>query len=208
MKGIYIVILSLGVVLIGCTKKQAMNLPIAPKVMGPLPEIPNTTVSKSALHYDPQTSLWTWNEQLFSGYAVRFHPDSTLQEKIGLLNGRKQNQAIQWYPDGAYKQMATYDQGKLHGEKKLWSPEPNHILLAHLHYHTGKAHGEQKKWYPSGELFKKLTLNMGREEGIQQAYRKNGALFANYEARDGRIFGLKRAALCYGLEDEKIQSDQ
>ena len=48
---------------------------------------------------------------------------------------------------------------------------------------------------------------MGKEEGIQQAFRKNGDLFANYEAREGRIFGLKKAALCFGLEDEKIQNE-
>ncbi len=26
----------------------------------------------------------------------------------------------------------------------------------------------------------------------------------NYEAKNGRIFGLKRADLCYALNDEKI----
>lgn len=46
---------------------------------------------------------------------------------------------------------------------------------------------------------------MGMEEGIQQTFRKNGALYANYEAKEGRIFGLKKAALCYGLEDQSIQ---
>ena len=48
---------------------------------------------------------------------------------------------------------------------------------------------------------------MGKEEGIQQAFRKNGDLFANYEAKEGRIFGLKKAALCFGLEDENIQNE-
>jgi antitoxin component YwqK of YwqJK toxin-antitoxin module len=72
----------------------------------------------------------------------------------------------------------------------------------------GKAHGEQKQWYPTGELYKKLNMNMGKEEGIQQAFRKNGDLYANYEAKEGRIFGLKKAALCYGLEDENIKYEK
>lgn len=46
---------------------------------------------------------------------------------------------------------------------------------------------------------------MGKEEGLQQAFRENGVLFANYEAKDGRVFGLKKAKLCFGLEDESIQ---
>jgi antitoxin component YwqK of YwqJK toxin-antitoxin module len=87
----------------------------------------------------------------------------------------------------------------------MWSPDSSHVLLSHLNYVAGKVHGEQKKWYPTGELFKKLHLNMGKEEGLQQAFRKNGVLFANYEAKKGRVFGLKKAVLCFGLEDEKIQ---
>jgi len=128
---------------------------------------------------------------------------------IGILGGKKQNQATEWYPDGNYKQVANYHLGKLHGEKKLWSTEAaGHILIAHLNYKAGKPHGEQKKWFPTGELFKKLHLNMGKEEGMQQAFRKNGALYANYEAKAGRIYGLKKASLCFGLEDESIQYEK
>ncbi len=171
-------------------------------------EVPETIVVKSALQYNPKTSLWTLNDQLYSGYAVSFYQDSTLKEKIGILDGKKQNEAIQWFPDGHLKNVTNYHKGKLHGEKKIWSADSVHVLIAQFNYHTGKAHGEQKKWYPSGELFKKLNLNRGKEEGIQQAFRKNGVLYANYEAREGRIFGLKKAALCYGLEDEKIQLEK
>ncbi len=38
------------------------------------------------------------------------------------------------------------------------------------------------------------------------AFRKNGVLFTNYEARNGSVFGLKKAALCFGLADENIQT--
>ena len=48
---------------------------------------------------------------------------------------------------------------------------------------------------------------MGKEKGIQRAYRKNGALYANYEAKNGRIFGLKKASLCFGLEDQQIKKN-
>ena len=68
----------------------------------------------------------------------------------------------------------------------------------------GKAHGTQTQWYATGELYKKLNLNMGKEDGMQQAFRKNGVLYANYEAKSGRGFGLRKSALCYGLEEEKI----
>lgn len=168
-------------------------------------DIPDTTVSRSLLHYNNKTSLWNLNNQRYSGYAITYQKDSTIMDKFGVLDGRKQNKAVEYYPDGHMKHLSHYHKGKLHGTKKYWSSDSDHILLSHLNYVSGKLHGEQKKWYPSGELFKKLNLNMGREEGIQQAFRKNGDLYSNYEAKNGRIFGLKKAALCFGIEDEKIK---
>ncbi|AXG71114.1 hypothetical protein KORDIASMS9_03369 [Kordia sp. SMS9] len=168
-------------------------------------EIPNTSVLKSTLKYHPKKSLWTVNNVPYSGFAVSYYPDGILKEEFGILNGLKQNKYLKWYPDGHLQNVTTYHQGKLHGEKKIWSSDAAHVLIAQLQYDTGKAHGEQKKWYATGEVYKKLNLHKGKEEGLQQAFRKNGVLYANYEAREGRIFGLKKAALCYGLEDEKVQ---
>lgn len=171
-------------------------------------KIPDTLVHKSALFYDTKTSLWSLNKKSFSGYAVSFYSDNSLKEKIGILNGKKHNLTIEWYADGHYKHLTNYQNGKAHGDKKTWSPDSLHILVAHFKYVFGKPHGEQKKWYATGELFKKMNLNMGKEEGIQQAYRPNGALYTNYEAKEGRIFGLKKTALCYSLEDENIKHEK
>lgn len=205
MKYIITPIFLLSLLLISCeTNKETEVLPNYFSKEDIL-EIPDRTTDKHLLNYNNKTSLWTLNDQPYSGYAVSYHTDSTLQEKIGILNGKKENQTIEWYPDGRYKEIANYHNGKLHGEKQFWSIESGHVLVSQLNYHKGKAHGEQKKWYATGELFKKMNLNMGREEGIQQAYRKNGDLYANYEAKDGRTFGLKKASLCFGLEDENIQ---
>ena len=168
-------------------------------------KVPENTIDKSKLDYDNKVSLWTLNGENFSGYALSYFPDSSLKQRIGILDGRKQNETTDWYPDGQIKHSSFYHKGKLHGEKKTWIPGASHLLISQLQYTSGKLHGVQKKWYPTGEIFKVLNLNMGREEGLQQAFRKNGDLFANYEAKDGRIFGLKRAVLCVGLEDEVVQ---
>lgn len=169
-------------------------------------KVPDTLINKAALIFNHQTSIWTLDGLPYSGYAVTYYPDNSLKEKFGILDGKKQNKFIQWFPDGNHKNMADYHQGKLHGEKRVWTRDSTHMLIAHFNYHEGKPHGEQKKWYPTGELFKILNLDRGKEEGIQQAFRKNGDIYANYEALEGRIFGLKKATLCYGLEDEQIQT--
>lgn len=193
-------LLSISLLWIGCSD-QKQNSPQNSGAEASL-VVPGTTVEKSALQYNREISLWTLNDKPYSGFAVSYYPDSSLMEKFGVLDGKKQNEAINWFPDGHTKNVTNYHQGKLHGEKKVWSEDSTHVLIAQYNFHTGKAQGEQKKWYPTGELFKKMNMNRGREEGIQQAFRKNGVLFANYEARDGRAFGLRKAALCYGLEDE------
>lgn len=168
-------------------------------------DIPDTTVDKSELVYDRNNSLWKLNDQIFSGYAVSYYQDKELKERFGILDGKKQNQEIHWFPDGHYKRVSNYHKGKLHGAKKSWDHDEPHRLMSQLSYVTGKLHGSQTKWYPSGKVFKKMNYTMGTEEGIQQAFRENGDLYANYEAKDGRIFGLKKTALCFGIEDEQIQ---
>ncbi len=202
MKHILFCISLLSLSLIACVKNKAPKIIHHSSSPDITIEIPDTIVDKLVLWYNNKKSLWTLNEEPYSGYAVSYHQDSTLREKIGLLNGKKETLASLWYPKGNLRQIANYHKGKLHGEKKVWSSDA--VLLSHLNYQSGKPHGEQKTWYPTGELHKKLNLNKGIEEGIQQAYRKNGALYANYEAKEGRIFGLKKASLCFGLEDESI----
>ncbi len=189
-----------------CTKETStINSTSIPKTFAVDLDIPDNKVDKSALHFNKKNSLWTLDGQLYDGFAIVFYRDSIPAEKIAFLNGRKQNAAIQWYPNGHKKEIAHFHKGKLHGVKKRWTPAPDHILISELKYHLGKLNGEQNLWYDSGEPYKKLQMNMGKEEGLQQAYRKNGVLYANYEAREGRTFGLKKSALCFGLDDETIQ---
>ncbi len=190
--------------LVSCSEKEKPPGSSIPNPEIAKVEIPDITIHDSLLVYNNKVSQWTLDGQLYSGHAERYYKGDVLKEKFSLMNGKKQNQSIEWYADGLLKSEANYHNGKLHGEKKLWSPDTSHVLVSQLNYHLGKLHGEQLLWYTSGELYKKLNLNMGREEGMQQAFRKNGDLYANYEALEGRIFGLKKASLCYGLEEEKV----
>lgn len=139
-----------------------------------------------------------------SGQVQRYLTPDQLIEKFGVIDGKKEGAHWMYFSDGHPMVWQQFVNNRLHGEVKRWGMDSTHQLLAHLHYENGHLHGEQKKWYPSGELHKVMHMNMGREEGMQQAFRKNGALYANYEARNGRVFGLKRSNLCYELDDEQV----
>ena len=200
----YLSILAVIFSLISCSENT--ELPQGKTNIDPVVpiEIPNKSVDISVLTYNNLQSEWLLNDELYSGYAISHYSDSTLKQKFGIFNGRKQNEAIEWYPNGTMKSISHYHAGRLHGENKKWGADSAHILISHLNYSNGKLQGVQKKWYVTGEPFKILNMNEGVEEGMQKAFRKNGVVFANYEAKNGRIFGMKKAALCFDLEDEKV----
>lgn len=201
MKIFFRLFLFSSLLVLACSEEKVKSSPTKNAEVLKLPE---TVVLKSEVIYDHKLSLWTLNDSPYSGFVVSYYGDSNLREKFGILNGKKQNKAIQWFPDGHFKNVANYHEGKLQGEKKVWTSDSKHVLIAQYHYDKGKPHGKQKKWYPTGELYKIISLSRGKEEGLQQAFRKNGVLYANYEARNGRIFGLKKGNLCYQLEDEIV----
>ena len=206
-----ILVLFILIIMISCKQKDEskfVNLKVLPEISVQEVEIPNVSMDKSEIVYDNKVSKWYFNNHLFSGYAVSYYPDSTLKEKIGVFKGKRENLSQKWFPNGKLKEVANFREGKLHGEKKLWVSDSIYTLVTQLNYQFGKVDGEQRMWYSTGELYKVLNLNMGIEEGMQQAYRKNGELYANYEAKEGRIFGLKKSALCYGLEDENIKFER
>lgn len=167
-------------------------------------EIPSNTQNITSLKYQNSTSEWFYNGDLFSGFIVEYYENNALKLKMSIYQGKRHNKTEKWFPNGELMEVSYYDNGKLNGEKKVWAQNSEHTLVSQFNFRSGKAHGEQRNWYPSGELYKITNYDDGIESGIQKAYRKNGALYANYEARNGRIYGLKKSKLCYGLEDEQI----
>lgn len=201
-----ILVLIISIFLSKCSKNKTPKISSTINLENVRKEIPDILTLKKELLYDAKKSIWTSEGKLYSGFAVSYYPNNLLKQKFGILNGKKHLLENQWFKDGFYKQQLNYLNGKLNGDKKSWSADSSHTLLTHFKFLSGKPHGKQIKWYPTGELFKIMHLNMGKEEGLQQAFRKNGDLYANYEAKEGRIFGLKKAKLCYSLKDEKIKS--
>ncbi|BAO76806.1 toxin-antitoxin system YwqK family antitoxin [Winogradskyella sp. PG-2] len=100
------------------------------------------------------------------------------------------------------KKKAYYSDNKLHGLKTNYFE--NGDIVSEFNYVNGKSHGIQKTWYKNGQLAKKKNLNNNIEEGFQQAWLENGELYVNYEAKNGRIFGMRLATSCYSLENETL----
>lgn len=197
--------LALLSVLSGCYK----GVPIVENDLASL-EIPEATFLLNEVRFDRSNSQWFHpkDSSKVSGYVVSRYPDGAIAEKFGVVNGRKEGVSISYFVNGQVRFSESFRNNRLNGEVKRWTLENGYQLVAQLNYKEGKLDGEQKKWYSTGELHKLMNLSVGREEGLQQAFRKNGALYANYEARNGRVFGMKRSNLCYELDNEKVVYNQ
>ncbi len=159
-------------------------------------------VEKDSLILDGNKGVWYYKNKPFSGFAVRFFKDQNIQEKIGFYNGKKEGVAKLWFANGNLKLESHYTKNKLIGSYKSWWE--NGVLASEIYYKEGKKHGVEKRWYPTGVLAKERNLVNGFEEGLQKAWLQNGKLYVNYEAKNGRIFGMRRANSCYQLENEVV----
>ena len=167
--------------------------------------IPDLQVAKEQLTLNQLEGKWYYQNQPFSGQAVVHYPNGALAESTGFYNGKREGIAQKWYPDNLLQKESYYIANKLNGVVKVWSPNPNSILIVESNYENGVRNGFQTRWYSSGQMLRRTHLNMGKEEGMQQAWLENGKIYINYEAKNGRSFGLKKANLCYELENEIVQ---
>lgn len=163
-------------------------------------------VLKKELVLNGNEGNWYYNEKCFNGYAVRYHENGTLFQRVGFYNGKKEGVANIWFSNGVLKVESHYNKNMLVGSYKSWWD--NGVLASETNYVEGKKQGVERYWFSNGKISKKRNLLNDKEEGLQQAWLENGKLYVNYEAKNGRIFGMRRANSCYKLEDEVIIRDK
>ncbi|MFT7035705.1 MAG: antitoxin component YwqK of YwqJK toxin-antitoxin module [Cyclobacteriaceae bacterium] len=174
----------------------------APKLTSTDTTLRSREVSVDSLTLNPMEGIVYAGSIPFTGTSIKHFPNNLISERITYLNGKREGQRQKWFANGGLSYKAIYQSNKLNGMASTWWYNGN--LRSTSHFEKGIAHGLQKQWYVSGQVFKEQNLAFGKEKGIQKAWRKNGKIYVNYEAKNGRIFGLKRSNLCYELNDESI----
>ncbi len=137
-----------------------------------------------------------------TGQAVTFYPSGQIATADEFVEGRRQGYARNWFENGVMAYEVFYSAEQKQGLEKSWWA--NGKLRYQLNFVDGLQEGEGWHWYRSGAKFKKSNHLAGQPVGIQQAWRENGELFSNFEYRNGRIYGLRKANTCVGIEDEQI----
>ncbi len=166
-------------------------------------EVTALEVPKNTIELNPEKGMWYYQNAPFNGYTVRYYANGKIAERIGYFNGKKEGIAKKWFDTGTLKKISYYSSNRLHGTEKMWWSTG--VLAAKLTYHRGFKNGTQQRWYANGQLSRKTNYTKGKEEGIQQAWLENGKIYVNYEAKNGRSFGLRKAKLCFALENEIVQ---
>ena len=174
---------------------------VLPKGVTALPQI----VSIDSLSLKPDLGVVIYRGQTFTGTGLERYPNDVIAAETNYVDGKKHGRATKYFEDGSLSYEAHYAMGKLDSISKSWWR--NGHRRSEANFVAGVAEGLQREWYTSGAPFKSLNLLAGREEGLQQSWRENGKLYSNYVARDNRIYGLKRANLCFSLEDQIVQYD-
>lgn len=196
----YSVHLIVLVVLVSCKYETSNDFGISMKIN-------DIEVLKDSLRLIPEKGLVFYKDEPFSGISIEYYPDDlSLAERMPYHEGIKHGHTQKWFEDGLLSYEAYYDKGQLIDSSRTWWKNGN--IRSQSFYIDGEIHGTQRQWYISGALFKELNYNMGVEEGMQKAWRENGKIYNNFETKNGRIFGLKRANLCFSLDNEEIKTKE
>ncbi|MGB2684466.1 MAG: toxin-antitoxin system YwqK family antitoxin [Olleya sp.] len=164
--------------------------------------IGNVELLKEALVLNGNKGRWYYKDKPYTGYSLKYYPNGVLEEKLGFFNGRREGVAKRWTKNKKLQLESYYKNNKLDGVYKTWWE--NGELSGQSFYENGVKQGEEKQWFPDGQMFKLRNFADGKEHGFQKAWLANGKLYVNYEAKNGRIFGMRRASSCVRLEDEVI----
>tara|TARA_R110002072_G_scaffold23949_2_gene81893 strand:- start:3167 stop:3778 length:612 start_codon:yes stop_codon:yes gene_type:complete len=184
----------------GCNNNVVVNHDEVAK--GNKINIKDFEVLKEELTLNQIEGKWYYKNEPFSGYSLRFYPNDTLAERIGYDLGKREGIARKWSENGVLRIESYYKNNRLDSVYKSWWE--NGTLAAQTHYVNGVKQGVEKEWYPTGQLAKERNLIDGNESGLQKAWLINGTLYINYEAKNGRIFGMRKTNSCYSLENETI----
>ncbi|MDB4297191.1 toxin-antitoxin system YwqK family antitoxin [Flavobacteriaceae bacterium] len=160
-------------------------------------------INIDSLSRDSRTGWLKYDNQYFTGVALKFYPNGNVQYQKSIENGIMNGFYISKFRNGQVNVQAKYKKGMRIGWSNVWFP--NGQLKNKAFYKKGVVHGADSSWYVNGNLFKVRNLTGGVETGMQKAWRKNGKLFANYEAKHGRIFGLRNSSMCNKLENETVK---
>ena len=127
----------IGVLLSSCVPAQRIHETVVEDECGSLTEIYQYTNS--------------CNKRIAHGVYVMFYSDGSIARFSEYADGVRQGVEYDFYEGGRGRlRLVEYDEGKPHGEWKIWSAEGELSLAGH--FHEGLPVGEWEEYWPNGRV--------------------------------------------------------
>ena len=107
--------------------------------------IQNSSVDKRQLTLIPEKGRWFYKDKPFNGFAVVYHPNKKIAEKVGYFNGRKEGVAFKYFENGNLQKKSFYSQNKLRSKQVVFWENGN--LASETEYANGAKNGMQQFWF-------------------------------------------------------------
>ncbi|HVZ24683.1 MAG TPA: hypothetical protein VG842_01425, partial [Sediminibacterium sp.] len=144
--------------------------------------------------------LYWYHGAPLDGKRILRYADGRIRAVEHYAAGREEGPWQGWYPDGHLAYRRYFHAGEKDREACGWWP--NGQLQYVYHYRMGIYEGAFQEWYQSGHPLKSIIYLHGQAQS-GKGWRDNGKPYMNFVIRDGRIYGLMNANLCYSLKDEQ-----
>jgi hypothetical protein len=136
---------------------------------------------------------------LFFGTVVEKDDQGRVRVSDPYFRGLLSGQSRAFYASGKIRWTRDYRNGKKDGVHVGWWE--NGRKMFEYRFRKDLYDGSVREWYADGKIAKEMHYEYGVESGLQRAWRENGTLYANYEARNGRLYGIINARLCYSVKE-------
>lgn len=106
---------------------------------------------------------------------------------VGERSGKREGQALYFYPEGKIKVETFYSKGRLHGPWTFYSRSGR--ILAQSLFIEGRQEGKCVYFYQNGALYYLGNYLNGTQEGVQEYYYPDGSLKTSLEYSQGKLNG-------------------
>lgn len=147
----------------------------------------------TALIYDDSSGrvFKTGDTVPFTGKAVWYYPDGKPRQETLFEDGREHGEERLWHENGERAGQSFYVQGFLEGVSMQWYDRDS-LKESQVNFSKGKKDGVETIWYPNGQERSVVNYHSGKRHGEAAGWYEDGNKEWMAHWRDDRLNGENR----------------
>ena len=139
-------------------------------------------------------NIWYYDGKVFSGYRIEAEKDGKIVYQLPILEGVEEGTAKGWYNTGEKLMERRFINGKRQGQFIQWWPNGNCRYA--FYFKDDVYHGKQEVFFPNGTKREESNYQSGTLDGVQQVWDEKGERIANYVIKNGKVYGVQTVKSC------------